>query len=179
MEHVNGGLGYQDTGILSLLGGGGGVFNTGKDFLQGSSIADGTAQNAKMDGVNDKISSQSDQIARLLQDRQVADMQLQISDLRTELVRTTGDQRVELQSRINDLQNQLAKCCCDIEKSVLSENSATRELINSRALEDSQRALDTAERNSGNREILAAMQAQTNALVQALTHRGNGGPGRP
>lgn len=172
MEHNgNYGIGFQDTGILSLLNGGG-VFNHGRDFLQGSTIADGTAQNAHIKANGDQIKNQSDQIDSLLRNRQIADMQLQVSDLRSELIRTTGDQRVELQRRIDDVQQQLSKCCCDIEKSVLTENSATRDLINARALQDAQRDLDTAERNSGTNAILAAMQAQTAALVSALSDSG-------
>ena len=168
-EHSYNGVGYHDTGILSLLGGGGGVFNNGRDFLQGSSIADGTAQKAQLDGIHDQINTQSDQIDRLLRDRQIADMQLQIGDVRTEIVSTSGEQRREIQASISQLAAKVAECCCETQKEVVAQGSATRELINARALDDAHRDLDRASRQSETSQILAAMQAQTNALVAALS----------
>ena len=162
MEHNS--ISPSEVATLSLLNGGYSLGNKGDDYLAANAHADGTANHSILKGILDQISNQSDQTRDLMRDRQFNDLALNVSDFKTEVIRLSGDQRVELQTKIDSVLAKVAECCCETQKEILKESSATRELINARALQDTQRALDSADRNS-----------QTQALVAAIASiNGNG-----
>ena len=172
MEHSS--INPHEVATLSLLNNGYGLGGH-QNYLYSSTLADGTAYNAKLNSIESQLEVQNDQTRDLMRDRQFNDMQLQISDFKTQFATSTGDQRVELQTKIDAVLAKVSECCCETQKEILRENSATRDLINARALEDSQRSLDSAERNGNTQAIIAAMQSNNAALIQALSPRGGHG----
>ncbi len=176
MEHNA--INPSEVATLSLLGNTSYGYGHRNDYLHGSALADGTANHAKLDSIESQLNLQNEQTRDLMRDRQFNDMQLQIGDFKTEMTRLSGDQRVELQTKVDAVLAKIGECCCETQKEILREGNSTRELINARALDDTQRALDSAERNNGTNQILAAMQAQTAALVTALTQNNHGHGGR-
>lgn len=178
-----GGVNPYDAATLSLFAGGGygrggGIFGRGyigDDVISAKGFANGTAENAKLDKIQEDIRVASDRQTDLLRDRQFQDIAVSQQDIRREIVEQAGQNRVEVINRVNsvnqnicDLSKELAECCCEIKTEVLKENSATRELINSRALSEAERALDKADRDSNTNALTAALQQQTAMLSQLI-----------
>lgn len=177
-EYMNnyGSINPNDVATLSLLGGGYGYGRgryVGDEVLAANSHADGSAVASKIDSVNQNVSGQNDHLRDLMRDRQFNDLQTSVQGVREELARVAGDNRFEMQVVLRELQKsncdlakQIADCCCETQKETIAQGTATRELINQRALDDAQRALDAADR-----------QNNTNQIVNAVL-QGNGCHGR-
>lgn len=161
-----GGVNPYDAATLSLFNtrgfGRGGYY--GDEYLSAKAHANGTAENAKLDAIKDDVMSAARQNTELLRDRQFNDIQLNIQNVRTELVRQAGDNRVELQEEVGKLKTdicslskELLQCCCETQKEVIAQGTATRELVNSRALAEAEREIDRADRRANTQDIIAAV----------------------
>jgi hypothetical protein len=169
-ENGYGSVNPNELATLSLLTNGrrGGIGlggdGIGEELLAAKAVANGTAENAKLDKLQDDIATHAGQTRDLLRDRQFNDMQLNVQDIRTELVRQAGDNRVELQSEVGKVQEKLCniekdllKCCCETQKEVIAQGSLTRDLSNRLALEESQRETERSERERNTQAIIAAI----------------------
>ena len=169
--HNNGSINPSEVATLSLLGGGHGygLGSRGRYFgdevLAAQSHADGTAVNARVESTEKNVDLQGDRMRDLLRDRQFNDLSVALGSVREELARVNGDNRVEIQTVLREIQRgecelakQIAECCCETQKETISQGNATRELVNQRALDDAQRALDRADRENNTAQIVAAIR---------------------
>jgi len=146
-----GGFGY---------GGYGGYMQTGNSVLAANAHADGTglgktvecsgrAQAAQLD----RLSSQNEESRRILQNDAI---KKDITDFQLQSVVTSGQKDLFFAGKLADMSTANAKCCCDTQLLVVKENSATRELINARALDSTQRDLDRCLQEKQTQTIIAA-----------------------
>lgn len=93
-----------------------------------------------------------------------------LADIRAEMAACCCDTKLEILKQSKEA----ALCCCETQKLIITENTATRELINARALDDAHRALDTAVARNTSADtvsaLVGAMQNQTATLINALSH---------
>lgn len=164
---MNEGVNFQDTGILSLLSGGnrrGGILGNddiGADVLAAGAVADGTAVNAKIEAVGQQVS-----VSNLSREFD------RLSDAATANERRNSDQNQETRDRLADMRSEFKDCCCTLGKEIISENAATRDLINTNARAELTRENDQLRSAAHTGDIVTAMQNQTALLLAAL---GNGG----
>ena len=195
MSEHNYGVNNNDAATLALLYGGrrggigvGGDYGYGSDYIAAKGFANGTAENAKLDKLQNDIKISSDRQTDLLRDRQFQDIAVDLQDVRREIVQQSANSRVETIDRVNavqkdlcDLSKELQECCCEIRTDVLKENSATRDLINARALDEAQRENDRADRRANSGDIVSAIQQGNQLLLQAIQnnchHHYRGGRG--
>jgi len=141
-------------------GGGYGNLGAGNSFLAAGAHADGTgigrmvecngnAQAAQLDS----LSRQNEETRRILQNDEV---RKDISDFRLQNAVLDGQKDLNFADRLAAMSATNAKCCCDTQLLIVKENSETRELINSRALLDTQRDLDRCLQESQTSQIIAA-----------------------
>lgn len=167
----NNGFGTNDilTGRgLGLYGFGGGYgmdLGYGNSVLAAGAHADGTALASKIEcnqmsnvASLERISSQNEETRRILQGEALTNL---ISGNALQDAILNGQENVALADRLSKISAESAACCCETQKLILQEGNATRELINSRALQDTQRALDTAERTLQTERIIAAIKGTT------------------
>lgn len=146
--------------------GGFGYGGYGTDLMAGNSVlaagahADGTGLGKTVECIGnaqaaqlDRLSSQNEETRRILQNDEV---RKDISDFRLQTAITDGQQNVALADRLAVMSAANAKCCCDTQLLVVKENSETRELINARALQDTQRDLDRCLSERQTQTIIAA-----------------------
>lgn len=145
-----------------------GNLEAGNSVLAAGSHADGTAIAAKVDcgqdearASLDRISSQNEETRRILQGEALTSL---ISSNALQNAILNGQENVAMCDRFGKLAADNAACCCETQKLILAESNTTRELINSRALQDTQRALDTAERTMQTERIIAAMKCCGNPV---------------
>lgn len=137
------------------LGIGGFGYGYGTDLAFGNSAlaaethANGTGLNARVEcngrsqaAQLDRLSDQSEETRRIIQS----------DEIKAELFAF----QLRNQKDLCDLAQQNAKCCCDTQLLVVKENAATRELINARALQDTQRDLDRSLQDQQTQAIIAA-----------------------
>lgn len=91
---------------------------------------------------------------------------------RVEAARIAGDNRVELADRLADMRAESAKCCCETQKLIIQENSATREKMDQNLIAQLNRELaDAKNMVSDDRVIKAnddAIQRQTATILAHL-----------
>lgn len=171
MDNTNMGFGTSDilTGRgLGLYGFGGygyGNLEAGNSALAASAHADGTGigRTVECNGRSqaaqlDRLSAQNEETRRILQnDASRGDL----ADFRLQNAILNGQNNVALCDRFATLEAANAKCCCDTQLLITKENAETRELINSRALQDTQRDLDRCLQESQTAQIIAACHCNT------------------
>ena len=180
------GVSNNDAATLALLYGGnrrggigvGGDYGYGSDVIAAKGLANGTAENAKLDSLKQDVQVSYDRMTDFLRDRQFQDVASDLQDVRREIVQQAGDSRAETIDRVNtvnqnlcDLSKELQQCCCDIKTEVLKENAATRELINARALDEAQRENDRADRRANSGDIVNAINQGNQLLLQAIQNQ--------
>jgi len=138
----------------------GGYMQAGNSALAAGAHADGTGLgktlecNGRSQATQlDRLSGQNEETRRILQNDAV---KKDIADFRLQTAIADGQQNVALADRLSTMAAASAKCCCDTQLLIVKENSATRELINSRALEDTQRDLDRCLSDRQTQTIIAA-----------------------
>jgi len=149
------GFGTQDIITGRGLGVGGFGYGYGMDMTCGNSglaadaHANGTGLNARVEcngrsqaAQLDRLSSQNEETRRLLQ----------MDDIKSNMFAFQLSNSRDLA----DMAAVNAQCCCDTKILVIEENSKTRELINARALNDTQRDLDRALQSGQTQTIIAA-----------------------
>jgi len=148
-----GGFGYGGYGS-------GGYLQAGNSVLAANAHADGTgvgkmvecngnAQSAQLD----RLSGQNEETRRILQNDET---RKDIADLRLQNAVTSGQKDLFFSDKLSTMAAANAKCCCDTQLLIVKENSETRELINSRALQDTQRDLDRCLSDRQTQTIIAA-----------------------
>lgn len=79
---------------------------------------------------------------------------------------------VDTRFSINALGQQMAECCCETQKAIAAEGSATRALINDRYINELQTQLCDAKAKIGSLEsnifLSASQQAQTQQIIQTV-----------
>jgi len=148
-----GGFGYGGYGS-------GGYMQAGNSMLAANAHADGTGlgRTVECNGRSqaaqlDRLSDQNEETRRILQNDEI---RKDISDFRLQDAITDGQQNLAMADRLAAMSAAQAKCCCDIELSIVKDGGATRELINSRALQDTQRDLDRCLSERQTQTIIAA-----------------------
>lgn len=159
---MNGEIGNNDVATLSLLDRTGYGKSCGEDYLSAEALANGTATNAKIDANADRA---SDSIAgvRSAFDNQTRSMQFsEVNKNIADMEFRSLDRQRDIERQLVDNAKEAAKCCCETQKLVTAEATATRALI----LEVEGRA---------NVAALAQAQAKITQLetISALS-RGNG-----
>ena len=146
---------------LGLYGFGG--YGNGNDYLSAAAHADGTALAAKVDCGQDaamaaleRTSGQNEETRRILQGEALTNL---ISSNALENAILNGQQNVALADRFAKLAADQAACCCETQKLIITDGAATRDLINARALQDTQRDLDRALQDNQTQQIIAAIAA--------------------
>lgn len=118
----------------------------------GQTVAcNGRAQAAQLD----RISDQNTETRRILQGEEI---KKEITDFRIQEITNNGQRDVFFAEKLADMAATSAKCCCDTQLLVVKENSETRELINSRALQDTQRDLDRCLQEKQTQTLIAALR---------------------
>lgn len=160
-----GAINPNEVATLSLLGGGYGLggHRRGDELLSAEAHANGTATAARVESTDKNVEIQGERMRDLLRDRQFNDISVALGSVREEMARIAGDNRAEISEVLRevqkgncDLAKELLKCCCETQKEVISQGTQTRELINQRALDDAQRALDAADRQNQTNQLIAA-----------------------
>jgi len=167
------GFGVNDivTGRGLGIGGfgyGGGYLQAGNSALAAGAHADGTGlgRTVECNGRSqaaqlDRLSDQNEETRRILQNDAV---KKEIADFRIAEVTNNGQRDIFFAERFSDLAAANAKCCCDTQLLVVKENSATRELINARALQDTQRDLDRCLQEKQTQTLIAALKPAPTCL---------------
>lgn len=165
--------GERSVGETRCLGAGMGA---GLDRI--SDQAEEGRRSAQFTTIVDNMNSNS---MRLSDSMSATNLNAAINDgnTRVENVRTLADIRAEIAACCCETQKELLKqqlenqkCCCETQKLVSAEGTATRELINARALDDAHRALDASVSRNNSCEtisaLVGAMQNQTATLIATL-----------
>ena len=114
-----GGYGYG-------VGAGGGI---GAGVLTAEALANGTATNAKIDANADRASNSIAGV-RSAFDNQTRNVQFdQVNQNITNMEFRSLDRQRDIERQIVDNAKDAAKCCCETQKLIVSEASATRTLI--------------------------------------------------
>lgn len=163
------GFGTQDiiTGRGLGIGGFGygGYMQAGNSALAASAHADGTGLGKSIEcnshsleaGLN-RVSDQNEETRRILQNDEI---RKDISDFRISELNSSAQNNLFIAGKLADMSAANAKCCCETQLLVVKENSATRELINARALENTQRDLDRCLQEKQTQTIIAALKPAT------------------
>lgn len=165
------GVSFQDTGVLSLLAGGGGRRggilgndDVGADVLAAGAVANGTAVNAKVEQVSNQVQMAS--IGREF-DR--------LSDESTANERRNSDQNQETRDRVADMRAEFKDCCCETQKEIAALRTDTllgqkdTEIRNLRDQADAERRADNRVFQSQTNDTLGQL-----ALAIAAMNNGNG-----
>lgn len=180
-NETSSGVGFSDAGVLALLAdtaragnrggfGGWGGEGGGGGFLAASAIANGTAENAKIDGVSQKVEDQADctrgvlasdiagvnqsfeNLTRANEFNRVCDRLAQNdirntdNQFRAEL--RTNDRLLALQAEMNANAREAAKCCCDTKLEMCQMESRLAAKMEALSKEGIARDLDRAEREN-------------------------------